>query len=1031
MLHPRTFSSPNLLLAGLALALAPLAHAQGRAAHRQDPVLELQRRIYEDPLRFEMLSSAMQNVLIAKFGPRPVFDSKGNPLEPAPLGHMRGLPGPLAVLSALGNVLVNNAAADATAQDTQSETSLVLGSGSNLISAFNDSGSFIGADHFTGWAYSTDGGATWTDPGVLPGSNDAGDPVLARDDTLGRTYLAALFFNGSGINMFRSDNDGASWQAAVNGTPGKTGFMDKEWLTVDNFVGAGNGNVYLISREFGGGEGIYFFSSTDDGATYGPSGGTLIASGLAGNVQGAYVVVAPNHDLHSFWFDSSVSPFQLRTRRSTNFGATWSAPVTITTLTSNVTNGNLSLVAGFRSNSFPQVAVNPVSGHIYVVYNNPSAVSGGDRGNILLRTSTDSGATWSAPLTVNDDGTTRAQYFPAIVVRPDGLGLSLGWYDNRSDAADRLIERWGVTGTISGATLTFGPNFRISPQFQPVFGVDPVVNTVYMGDYDQMAATNTTYYSTWGDNRDDSTGAPGRKNANVRFASYGEDGPGAILDFQSHTLSGGNGNGKLDFNECNQFSVSVKNNGSATATGIMATLSSTTPGVTIFNPTQALADLAPGASGTPLVPFDVTTSPSFACNGATFTLSVSHAAGTDLSGFSVVGSDDYVVTAGGGAIVAGTADVGNHGDDVTTSISLPFPVTFYGTPFSSAAVSSNGNVQFSSASTAYLNTCFPTATFSNVIAAHWDDLRTDGVGNGIFTRTTGVAPNREFHIEWRAIYFSGAGSANFEIRLYEDTSDFEIFYGTIGQSAASATIGSQQGTGARFTAFACDQSGSVASGTMLSFELPTCVDGGGGCGPDPVISTVLPDHGSNAGGTTVIGGSAFTGASAVTFGPNSVPFVVDSDTQITVNYGATSTTGLVDVTVTSPSGSDTLTDGFDYFAPPREFGTACGAQTLTWSGAPILGEDYTVTTQNLGVDSQLLLVDWSNQSIGGPKKRRNPPGMCDILVSPDTVLNLGNTPDYTFSIAANLALVGVRLRTQALIIASSATTQMLDATIGE
>lgn len=1020
-----------VFLAGCALALAPLSHGQGRTAQKQDPLLEIQRRLYEDPLRFEMLSNSMQNVLIAKFGPRPAFDSKGNPIEPAPLDHARGPSGPQAVLSALGNVLVNNAAADATAQDTQSETSLALGSGSNLIAAFNDSGSFIGADHFTGWAYSTDGGATWTDPGVLPGTNDAGDPVLARDNTLGRTYLAALFFNGSGINMFRSDDDGASWQAAVNGTPGKTGFMDKEWLAVDNFPGAGNGNVYLISREFGGGEGIFFFSSTDNGASYGPSGGTLIASGLSGNVQGAYVVVTPNHNLHAFWFDSSVSPFQLRTRRSTDFGATWSAPVTITTLTSNVTNGNLSLTAGFRSNSFPQVAVNPVSGHLYVVYNNPTAASGGDRGNILLRTSSDNGATWSAPITVNDDGTTRAQYFPAIVVRPDGLGLSLGWYDNRSDAADRLIERWGVTGTISGSTLTFGPNFRISPQFQPVFGVDPVVNTVYMGDYDQLVADATTYYSTWGDNRDDSTGAPGRKNANVRFTSYGEDGPGAILDFQSHTLSGGNGNGKLDFNECNQFSVNVKNNGSATATGILATLSSSTPGVTILNPTQALVDLAPGATGSPVLPFDVTTSPSFACNGATFTLSVSHAAGTDISGFSVVGSDDYVITVGSGALVAGTADVGNHGDDVTTSISLPFPVTYYGTPFSSAIVSSNGNLQFTGGSSAYSNECFPSGTLANVIAGHWDDLRTDGVGNGIFTSTTGVAPNREFHVEWRAIYFSGAGSVNFEIRLHEDTSDFEIVYAAVGQSAASASIGCQQGTGTRFTVHACDQSNSVGSGTQLSFSLPTCVDGGGGCGPDPVLSTVVPDHGSNAGGTVVLTGTDFTGANAVTFGPNSVPFTVDSNTQITVNYAATSTTGLVDVTVTTPSGSDTLTDGFDYFAPPREFGSACDVQTLTWSGAPILGENYTVTTQNLGVNSQLLLVDWSNQSIGGPKKRRNPPGLCDVLVSADTIVNLGNTASQTFTIPANVALVGVHLRTQAFIIATSATTQMLDATIGE
>ena len=1029
MSFAKSFFPYAVFVAASTLTLPARASAQGRAA--QDPVLELQRRIYEDPLRFEMLSNAMQNVLIAKFGPRPVFDSKGNPVTLSS-GHVRGPASSLPVLSALGNVLVNNAAADATAQDTQSETALVLGSGNNVIAGFNDSGSFIGANHFTGWAYSSNSGANWTDPGLLPGTNDAGDPVLARDQTTGRVYLAALFFTGSGINLFRSDDDGVTWQAAVNCAPGApSGSMDKEWLAVDNFGGPGNGNVYHVVRDFGAGNGIYFFSSSDQGATFGPPAGTLIASGAAGNVQGAFVVVTPNHDVHALWFDSSVSPFQLRTRRSSDFGATWSAPVTITTLTSNVTNGNLTLTAGFRSNSFPMAAVNPVSGHIYVAYNDPSATSGGDRGDIKLRISTDNGATWGGPVTVNDDGTTRAQYFPAIAVRPDGTGLSLGWYDNRNDPTDRLLERWGVTATISGASVTFGPNFRISPQFQPVFGVDPVINTVYMGDYDQMAATNSLYYTTWADNRDDSLAVPGRKNANVRFATYDQNGPGAILDFQSFALSGGNGNGTLDFNECNQVTVSVKNNGSATATGIMATLSSTTPGVTIASPTQALADLAPGASGSPLLPFDVSTSPSFGCGTASFTLSVTHAAGTDLSGFSLGGNGDYQISVGSGSIVAGTADIGNHGDDLATSISLPFPLSFYGGTYSSASVNSNGTVQFSGSSSAYSNACFPTSTLSEVIAAHWDDLRTDGVGGGIFTSTTGSAPNREFHIEWRTIYFSGTGNANFEVRLRENSSTFDIVYGAIGQAAASATIGCQQGLGPINTSFACNQSGSVASGTRLTFALPACVDGGGQCGPQPEITAVTPDHGPNSGATIVLTGTAFSSATTVSFGPNSVPFAVDSDTQITVNYGAVSTTGLVDVVVTTTSGADTLVDGFDYFAPPREFGAACAAQTLSWSGAPILGENYTVTTQNLGAANQLLLVDWSNASGGFPHARRRPSVPCEILVVPDQTENLGNTPGFTFALPASLALVGTHLRTQALILGPVATTQVLDATIGE
>ena len=57
--------------------------------------------------------------------------------------------------------------------------------------------------------------------------------------------------------------------------------------------------------------------------------------------------------------------------------------------------------------------------------------------------------------------------------------------------------------------------------------------------------------------------------------------------------------------------------------------------------------------------------------------------------------DAYTVqTQTGQAIVPGTADIGNHCDDCVTQVSLPFQVPVYGTPYSSAYVSSNGNIQF-------------------------------------------------------------------------------------------------------------------------------------------------------------------------------------------------------------------------------------------------------------------------------------------------------------------------------------------------
>ena len=81
---------------------------------------------------------------------------------------------------------------------------------------FNDSGSNgTASNKFTGFARSTDGGATFTDGGTLPtnANGDAGDPVLARHDATGRLYYSTLQFSGSGINVFRSDDNGLTWSA--------------------------------------------------------------------------------------------------------------------------------------------------------------------------------------------------------------------------------------------------------------------------------------------------------------------------------------------------------------------------------------------------------------------------------------------------------------------------------------------------------------------------------------------------------------------------------------------------------------------------------------------------------------------------------------------------------------------------------------------------------------------------------------------------------------------------------------------------
>lgn len=832
-----------------AVLFCSLMASQGSVFAQLDSV---RYRLWADDAQFSKLSGAAQNLLIAKFGPKLQRDRKGNLVSPAantgvgfeesfgtgPAGQIVKGGGFRSAMTALPNNLVNSAAADATAQDTQSETALVLGSASDVISGYNDSGSFLGgARKFTGFSTSANAGSSWTDGGTLPTSDsgDAGDPVLSRNTTTGRIYLSTLAFTGTGMQMFRSDNDGATWLPPVNCAPGMTGEQDKDWNTVDNFAGTGNGNLYVVWRAFSSGatDGIRFIRSTDNGNTFTPSTGILIAGQGAFNVQGAFVTVGTDHSVYVFWLDQSAgggTPNILRMRKSIDLGVSFGSTTTIATLNGTGVNGDLSLVAGFRSNSFPQVVVNPVSGNLYIVYND---LAGVDHGNIFVRQSTDGGGTWSPAIQVNNDSTTRAQYMPAIAVKPDGSGLSVSWYDNRDDPADRNLARWGATATISGSSITFGPNFRISAVFPPVFGVDPVVNSVYMGDYDQMAADNSSYYTTWGDNRDNSIAVPSRKNANVRFASYTQAGPAAILDFNAAVISGGNGNGQIDSNECNLLNVTIKNNGGTPATAISGTLTTSTSGVLISNGTQSYPDLNPGSRGTNAVPYQVITSPSVACGTViNLTLTTSYAGGSDVINFSISsGGANYVITSSTGSIVPGTTDIGNHCDDCVTPVSLPFPVRLYGSTFSTVNLSSNGNAQFSSSSTEYSNICLPVGTFNNAVFAHWDDLMTSiNAGDGIFTSVSGATPDRIFNIEWRATYFPGNGRAHFELRFHENSPQFEMVYDTVTGGGSNATIGVQQGTGPNFSQYACNVSGSVTIGRMLTYTLPPCVDGGGPCG---------------------------------------------------------------------------------------------------------------------------------------------------------------------------------------------------------
>ena len=176
----------------------------------------------------------------------------------------------------------------------------------------------------------------------------------------------------------------------------------------------------------------------------------------------------------------------------------------------------------------------------------------------------------------------------------------------------------------------------------------------------------------------------------------------------------------------------------------------------------------------------------------------------------------YAIATGTGTIVPGTTNVGSACDDCSTTITLPFPVTLYNQTYTTASVSSNGQLNFGAADSAFTNTCLPDAATTYTIFPYWDDQRTDTAGSGIFTAQVGTT----FYIEWRTTLFTGGTPENYEIVLTQGSPNFQVVYGSAITDTASETIGVQDGGTNPFTQYKCSTaSPPITAGLQLSFSV--------------------------------------------------------------------------------------------------------------------------------------------------------------------------------------------------------------------
>src|SRR4051794_31448390 len=118
----------------------------------------------------------------------------------------------------------------------------------------------------------------------------------------------------------------------------------------------------------------------------------------------------------------------------------------------------------------------------------------------------------------------------------------------------------------------------------------------------------------------------------------------------------------------------------------------------------------------------------------------------------------------GQAIIPGTTDTGNHCDDCTTQITLPFSVSIYGASYTSAWVSSNGSLQFETSNGGSSMDCseLPINGLDRSFIPYQDDLDTAPAGAGIFTAVSGSGPDRGVGIEGGTAHLQRRGAADFQ-----------------------------------------------------------------------------------------------------------------------------------------------------------------------------------------------------------------------------------------------------------------------------
>lgn len=345
---------------------------------------------------------------------------------------------------------------------------------------------------------STNAGFSWTQKNLTSGLFGVwGDPCLIFDG-IGNLFYGHLSNTPSPgywidrIVVQKSTDNGATFDQGVGIGFNNPKEQDKDWLAVD--LQNNRNYIYASWTEFdhygdttsSDSSRILFSRSTDHGNTWtiplrlNEKGGDCLDAG--NTVEGAVPTVGPNGEIYDSW----AGPLGIVFTKSIDGGVSFGPNQVVTSIPGG---WDFSVPGIYRCNGLPitvcDTSYSFTRGNIYICWGDTS--NGADNSDIFLIKSTDGGNTWELVKKVNNDNTTRHQFFPWMTIDQTTGHLFFIFYDRRSTTGN-ATDVYAAESIDGGETFY---NFKISQSsFTPQSGV-------FFGDYSNIAAFNRKVYPSW------------------------------------------------------------------------------------------------------------------------------------------------------------------------------------------------------------------------------------------------------------------------------------------------------------------------------------------------------------------------------------------------------------------------------------------------------------------------------------------------------------------------------------------------------